>query len=69
MSKNALWLSLCLLLVSGCGTDLVPIGFEAPATAEIGEDITSSVSVSVGNMGLEPAEADDCAGVSSSDNR
>jgi hypothetical protein len=60
MLKNALWVSLCVLLAAGCGTDLVPVGFEAPATAEIGEDITSSISVSVGNMGLDPAEAEEC---------
>ena len=63
MSKNALWLSLCFLLVAGCGTDLVPVGFEAPATAEIGEDITSSVSVAAGNMGLDPATAEECTGI------
>lgn len=63
MSKNALWVSLCLLLAVGCGTDLVPVGFEAPATAEIGEDITSSVSVAVGNMGLDPATAEECTGI------
>ena len=63
MSKNALWISLCLLLVAGCGTDLVPVGFQAPATAQIGEDITSSVSVSVRNMGLDPATAEECTGI------
>ena len=63
MSRNALWISLCLLLVAGCGTDLVPVGFEAPATAQIGEDITSGVSVSVGNMGLDPATAEECTGI------
>jgi len=63
MSKNALWMGLCLLLSAGCGTDLVPVGFEAPATAEIGEDITSGVSVSVGNMGLDPATAEECTGI------
>ena len=63
MAKNALWLSLCFLLVAGCGTDLVPFGFEAPATAEIGEDITSSVSVSVRNRGLDPATAEECTGI------
>ena len=61
MSKNALWLSLCLLLVAGCGADLVPVGFQAPATADIGEDITSSVSISVRNMGLTPVVAEECA--------
>jgi hypothetical protein len=63
MSKNALWLSLSLLLVAGCGADLVPVGFQAPATADLGEDITSSVSVSVRNMGLTPVAAEECTGI------
>ena len=57
------WGSLCLVLATGCGMDLAPLGFQAPATATIGQDITSQVSVFVYNLGGDPVEAGDCTGI------
>ena len=57
------WGSLCLVLSAGCGIDLMPLGFQAPTTATIGQDITSQVSAFVYNIGGAPVEAEACTGI------
>jgi hypothetical protein len=63
MRRHLGWEGLSLLLVAGCGIDLVPIGLQAPVTARVGEDITDSVSAGVYNIGTNPVTAEDCTGV------
>ncbi len=64
MKSHAVLLgTLCLFLAGGCGMDLKPLGLIAPATATIGDDITSLVSLHVYNVGGETVEADSCTGI------
>lgn len=63
MRRHLGWAGLGLLLVVGCGTDLVPIGLQAPLTAQVGEDITDGVAVGLYNIGTEPVTSEDCTGI------
>jgi len=50
--------TICLLLVTGCGADLVPVDFVAPEQATIGDNLIDAVSISVANNGMKATPED-----------